>query len=939
MLDLPLHLRLSCRAARRWPALVLTGLIILLGLVQPGFAQQGTLTGRVVDAEIAEPLSGVVVELRTGGGGLVASATTDANGQFRLTGVEGGRYTLLISALGYETRRLERVGVGDQANALGDIELVSQAFRLNPIVVTASRGQEKALESPSSVYTVSAEEIEEKTAPTTADYVIGLPGVDNVTSGLSQHNVVARGFNNIFSGSLFVLTDNRWASVPSLRFNAYNLIPATMDDIDRIEFVLGPGSALYGPNVDNGVMHIITRSPLDHQQTRLSLVGGGRASNDQGGSEGIWQGLFRHAGLLGENVGYKLSGMYFSGTDWVFFDPVEESARQAAIDAGADPDTLLIGARDFDQKRWTADARVDWRINPRSSLILAGGLTSLLSSIEMTGIGSAQALDWTYWYAQARYRQGNLFAQAYFNTSDTRNTYTLRDGLPITDNSYLWALQLQHTSPIGERQRFVYGADLIRTVPRTDGTINGRNEDSDDYFETGGYLQSETALSPQWDIVLAGRLDWHSVIEDVVFSPRAAVVFKPTPENNFRLTYNRAFSQPTSVNLFLDLESVPTLGPFVDFGVRALGVPSNTGLTFRRDCSGLCMRSPFAAQPAEFMPLDVAPFWQDAITELDAVLQALQGQPLDPQLEALLRSFDPTGQVGTVLRTFDIEGLAFGSIQPENVAAVDIPPLVPPITNTFEAGYKGLIGDRLLLGVDVYYQRIQDFIGPLNFETPNAFLDPRDLVPLLGPALTAAGVPPEDQAVLIGALANVPLGTVTMEQVPVTSPTDLYVTYRNFGDHDIWGSDVGLTWLLGDKFTATGSYSWVSENFFPNPIADVSLNAPQNKFTLAGAYRNPRIGLGFELRGRYVEGYPVESGVFDGDVPTFTVFDANITYQLPLATATQLALTATSFISCVNGDGSVDSKFEGCGFDKVHQEVVGAPFIGPMLLFRVTQTF
>jgi hypothetical protein len=42
---------------------------------------------------------------------------------------------------------------------------------------------------------------------------------------------VARGFNNVFSGALFVLTDNRWASVPSLRFNAYNLIPITNEDI------------------------------------------------------------------------------------------------------------------------------------------------------------------------------------------------------------------------------------------------------------------------------------------------------------------------------------------------------------------------------------------------------------------------------------------------------------------------------------------------------------------------------------------------------------------------------------------------------------------------------------------------------------------------------------------------------------------------------------
>ena len=934
MAYLPLLSRFRVNRAIRLMVCTVLGLLVVLTAQRPALAQQGTVSGRVVDAEISEPLSGVVIELRTGGGTLVQSAMTDADGRFTLTRIPQGRYTLLISSLGYETQRVERVSVGTEPHSVGTIELVSRAFRLNPIVVTASRGQEKSLESPATVHTVTAEEVKEKTQPTTADYVIGLPGVDNVSTGLSQHNVVARGFNNVFSGALFVLTDNRWASVPSLRFNAYNLIPATTDDIDRIEFVLGPGSALYGPNVDKGVMHIITRSPLDHQETRLSLVGGVRAGNETVTStEPVWQGLFRHAGLFSENVGYKLSAMYFRGDDWVFIDPVEQVNREAAIAAGADPDTLLIGKRNFNQERVTADARIDWRINPRSTLIVAGGVTSMFNSIEMTGIGSAQARDWTYWYTQARYRQGNLFAQAYLNMSDAGDTYTLRDGLPIRDNSYLWAAQLQHASILGERQRFVYGADMIRTVPRTNGTVNGRNEDDDDITEYGAYVQSETALSPQWDLVLAARLDYHSVVDDLVFSPRAAIVFKPTPEHNIRLTYNRAFTQPTSVNLFLDLLSSPTLGPFADFGVRALGVPSKTGLTFRRDCSGgLCMRSPFDADPRQFLPLDVTPYWQNAVDGLNAVFLAQTGQPLNPQLEALLRSLDPTGQVSTVLKTFDAEQLAFGSIESEAAAAIDIPALVPSITNTIEIGYKGLIGDRLLLGVDAYWQRVQDFIGPLNFETPNTFLSPTDLGQFLEGPLLAAGVPPEQIPLIIGGLANVPLGTVTPEQVPLANPTDLYVTYRNFGDVDLWGLDIGLTFLLTDEFSLTGSYSLACGyldsgstcvNLWPNldNIDDVALNAPIHKATLGLGYRSPRIGLGVELRGRYVDSYPVNSGVFAGNISSFTLFDANITYQLPLATATEVTLTATNI------------------FDETHQEMIGAPFIGRMVLLRVTQTF
>jgi len=850
------HLALRVRPLVRQLALTIVAAVFALVLQTPAFAQGVTVTGRVLDAELSEPLGGAIVELATGSGSVLQEATTSDNGVFRLAQVPPGRYTLIISTLGYETQRIERLSVDSEPVNMGEILLVSRAFQLNPIVVTTSRQEEKALESPAAVYSKTAEEVQEKPAATPADHVVGMPGVDNVTTGLQQHNVVARGFNNVFSGALFVLTDNRWASVPSLRFNAYNLIPSTNDDIERIEMVLGPGSALYGPNVDKGVMHIITRSPLDHQGTTFNLVGGARGKNDIASAEAMWQGTLRHAGLFSDNVGYKLSAMYFAGDDWHYLDTVELANRQAAIDAGANPDTLKIGNRDFNTQRITADARVDWRLDDESSLIFAGGLTSMFSSIEMTGLGAAQAKDWTYWYLQTRFRRGNLFAQGYLNMSNAGDSFLLRDGNLVSDNSYLWAVQLQHAPPMGQRQRWVYGADLIRTVPRTDGSIHGRNEDNDDIWEVGGYVQSETELSPKFDLVLAARLDWHSVVDDIVFSPRAAMVYKPTSEHSFRATYNRAFSQPTSINFSLDLGSSPTLGPFVDYGVRALGVPSETGLTFRRDCGGLCIRSPFAADPTAFLPANsIQAFWDNAVDGLVTLLDARGLPPLDPGTEAYLRSLDPTGQVGTVYKMFDSQALAFGEILTAEQAAIDVAALVPSITNTFEVGYKGLISDRLLLGVDVYWQRIQDFIGPLRFETPNAFYDPQDLAAFL----VGSGIPAETAPLLVALMGNVPLGTATWEQVPGAHPTDLYVTYRNFGDVDVYGVDLGLTLLLTDEISFSGSYSltcgWIDSdnqcvNFFPNldNIGDVALNSPRNKATLSGAYRNPRIGLGFELR-------------------------------------------------------------------------------------------
>ena len=103
----------------------------------------------------------------------------------------------------------------------------------------------------------------------------------------------------------------------------------------------------------------------------------------------------------------------------------------------------------------------------------------------------------------------------------------MRSGDPIADLSSLTVFQVQHTASLGLRQQFTYGVDALWTRPDTKGTITGQNEDDDKIDEYGGYLQSETTLTDQLDLVLALRYDYHNRLEDLEASPRAALVFKP----------------------------------------------------------------------------------------------------------------------------------------------------------------------------------------------------------------------------------------------------------------------------------------------------------------------------------------------------------------------------------------------------------------------------
>ena len=351
-------------------------------------AQQGTITGQVTDAETGEALSDAAVEV-LGAAGPIA---TNQAGRFSL-GVAPGSHTLVVTLIGYETTRVDGVEVVAGGTAEVSVSLRSQALLLNPIVVTASRRQEKALDAPASISTVSSSDVARTAAVTVAEHVRTLPGIDAAQTGLSRTALVARGFNNVSSGALLTIIDNRYARIPSLRFNSYSLFPTTDLDIERIEVSLGPGAALYGPNASNGVMHIITSSPLDKQGSTISLAGGERS---------VFHGQFRSAHAASENFGVKISGQYQQGTDWEYDDPFE------------------IVSREYETSRYSADARFDVRFGDDGAFILNTGTSKIGSGISMTRIGGSQVKNWGYNFVQTRLTKGRLFAQAFPEPDELR---------------------------------------------------------------------------------------------------------------------------------------------------------------------------------------------------------------------------------------------------------------------------------------------------------------------------------------------------------------------------------------------------------------------------------------------------------------------------------------------------------------------------------------
>jgi len=944
--------------------LVLPALFLLSALPRAAFAQDGAIAGTVTDQVTGSGLSTVQVEILRPDGSVAAGAFSTASGAFRITNVPAGTYDVSFTLPGWEIVTQENVVVVAGQTTSVSPTLSERSFNLNPITVTTSKRVEKALDAPAAVEVVSREDIAERPTVTPVDHVKEQAGVDFVNTGLQSSYVVVRGFNNVFSGATLNLTDFRISRVPSLRVNLSYFSPTTNSDLDRVEVVLGPGSALYGPNAANGVIHFITQSPIDDPGVAISVVPGFRRQSENapdnlestteftGQAEGrvAWANESRTFGI-------KASGQYFGGTDFFYNDPVEASQRQVAdacITAGYNPlepacfnfagdldvgsgegqqelvtrVNNVAGGRDYDISRYGFDLRTDFRPSPETSIVLSGGRTQAVNSVDLTGIGAGQVQDWGYTYVQGRFNWKRLFGQLFWNKNQNDQSYLLRSGRPLIDKSYQIVAQLQHGFDLNPRHGFTYGLDYLYTEPQSEGTINGRNEDDDDVTEIGGYVQYDGRLTDKWNFVAAARLDDHSRLENLVFSPRAALVFKPTPERSIRASYNRAFSTPNTLNLFLDISAqpVPLGGPFF-YDARAQGVTEN-GFSFNRDSNGVPQHmSPFAPllgqSPREFLPSTTGQLWQEAVAVIGAA---------DQQAGALLGAINAPGasDIPVVAATVDLGSGTFVNPVLDLRQIPDVPALEPTIWQTFEVGYKGLLlGSNLLLGANVYYTDVDNFVSALEPFTPNLFLPAAQteaylvdqFLPLVGIAFPSEEVARATAAQLAGQIGQLPLGVVAPTTAGGSTASPIILTYRNLGDFSYFGADASLTYVFDERWEFGGTISWVEKDVFLTGDADdpatreVPLNAPRWKGSLTAAYREPGGGLSGAVRGRFVDGFPVASGVYTGEVDSYTVFDLNVGYMF--------------------GDTGFGAQLDITNiFDSDYQSFVGVPYFGRYSILR-----
>jgi outer membrane receptor for ferrienterochelin and colicins len=935
---------------------------LLAALSTAAAAQSGTVAGRVTAA--GAPLADVKVQVMDVNR-KVASAQSGPDGAYSIPFVNPGAYDVVAYKLGYAPSRTKNQLVSAGSTTTVNIAMAPAATRLDAVVTTSQRGRsEKVLETDAVINVVGEEQLRRNVAVTLAGHVQGMAGVDVNQGGVAQSNIVARGFNNAFSGSMLMMQDYRFAGVPSLRVNIPLLFTGTNEDIERVEVLLGPASALFGPNSANGVLHVISKSPFTSQGTTVTVDGGERS---------LLRGSIRTAQTFGEKVGVKLSGEMMRAEDFEYEDPGEPDSLTRA-------GTRVLNQRDFHVERASGEARLDVRPREGMELITTVGATQIGSGLELTSAnGTAQIKNWRFLSLQQRLSWNRFFLQGFINSSnagntdsaDTRGTFLLRTGQPIVDQSQVYSVQAQHALDVGQRLKFTYGADYIYTNPSTGRTINGRNEDIDDMQEFGVYLQNSAQLTSRVDLMTAVRADQHKLIDGTFFSPRVAILFKPVENQSLRATFNRAFNTPQNFSFFLDLLAARNPGG-LPINVRAMGNPPKDGWQFNRSCTGFvgsfCMRSAFvpastaaggAMIPAAAglgLPGLMTGQRTSLIAGISAALQAGGVPPANANALATgivddLRT--PRPELANIATTLRYLGSAT-DLDPASV--VDLEPLKASYNNTYELGYKGTMGRKVTFDLASWYQSRGDIAAPASFATPGAHMVPGSAAAYMQPRIQAilqgAGFPAAQASATATAIANnlsntfapVPMGTVTFDDPRLAPNADVIATYRRVDKQvDVWGTDVSADYQFTDAVTLTGTFGYANKVVFEDVIdqrnAPFTLNAPGYKGSLTARYTSLALGWGGEVRGRYLDGFPVNSGVYSSygtfvspnpggaaysynEVPTNTLLDVGVNYRFLFNNRN--ALWSLSVSNALNSR---------------KPSFAGVPDIGRMAMTRLQYTF
>jgi iron complex outermembrane receptor protein len=242
-------------------------LLVLLALCNPLLAQTGIIKGSIKSAK-NEPLIGINVGLE----GTTLGAPTDDNGSFIIKNIPAGTYTLTASGVGY-TASKQNVLIADGKTLSLNLQLSENQTELEEVIVTGqtnsykgevitnigTRTDTRLLEMPQSIQSISNKVIKDQQLFTVNELTRNMTGVIAPTN----HTIFTmRGFSAQEDAILY----------NGIRGNIFQYYQhAQLWNIESVDIVRGPSSALFSAGNPGGVINMNTKKPQTERMQNINV--------------------------------------------------------------------------------------------------------------------------------------------------------------------------------------------------------------------------------------------------------------------------------------------------------------------------------------------------------------------------------------------------------------------------------------------------------------------------------------------------------------------------------------------------------------------------------------------------------------------------------------------------------------------------------------------
>jgi iron complex outermembrane receptor protein len=340
--------------------------------------------------------------------------------------------------------------LSSQAGSLDNLKNLSleDFSNLDVVVTSLSRRPQKLTDSAAAVYVISNEDIQRSGASNIPEVLRLAPGVEVAQITASTWSITARGFSGKFAKKLLVLMDGRTIYSPVFSGVYWDAQDTLLEDIERIEVIRGPATAVWGGNAMNGVINIITKSARDTQGGLLTASVGTEVKGQAG---------LRYGDKVGEDFFYRVYSKYKQKDSSVNASDTEDSYDENDLrQIGFKADWALSEKNTFKFQGDIYKGNVEQR-QPVAQASTAPVLVNVDRENEISGFNFIS--QWTHQSSS----DTSWSIQAYFDRAKRQNTATLDSKVDTFD------LDFKHQFKIGQRHQVIWGAGYRRIQDELDG--------------------------------------------------------------------------------------------------------------------------------------------------------------------------------------------------------------------------------------------------------------------------------------------------------------------------------------------------------------------------------------------------------------------------------------------------------------------------------------